>query len=132
MLTTLRQRNFALLWLGGLISVIGDWMLMVGLPIYILLLTHSVLATGAMMMVGRIPNLLVGPIAGVLVDRWDRKRIMIVGDVLFALWLVPLLFVTSPERVWLVYVVQFVESSIGQFFGPAENALLPTLVSKEH
>lgn len=131
MLTTLRQRNFALLWFGGLISLIGDWMLLIGLPIYVLILTHSVLATGVIMLVGRIPNLLVGPVAGVLVDRWNRQRVMVVGDALFALWLLPLLLVPSADRVWMVYLVQFVESSIGQFFGPAETALLPTLVSQE-
>jgi MFS family permease len=131
MLATLRQRDFALLWSGDVISVIGDWILIVGLPMYILLLTHSVLATGAMIIAGRIPSLLFGPLAGVFVDRWNRKRVMIIADALFALWLLPLLLVNSVERVWIVYLVQFAESSIGQFFGPAENALLPSLVSKE-
>jgi MFS family permease len=132
MFATLRQRNFALLWSGGLISLAGDWVLLVGLPIYVLLLTHSVLATSAMMMAARIPNLLFGMVAGVLVDRWNRQRIMVVGDVLSALWLLPLLFVTEASRVWLVYIVAFVESSIEQFFVPAENALVPNLVSQEH
>jgi len=131
MFATLRQRNFALLWSGGLISLAGDWVLMIGLPIYVLILTHSVLATSLMMIAARLPNLLFGVVAGVFVDRWNRQRIMVVGDVLSALWLLPLLFVTSADRVWLVYIVAFVESSIEQFFVPAENALVPNLVSKE-
>jgi MFS family permease len=131
MLATLRQRDFALLWSGDVISVVGDWVLIVGLPIYILILTHSVLATGAMLIAARIPSLLFGSITGVFVDRWNRKRVMIVADALFALWLLPLLLVNSLDRVWIVYLVQFAESSIGQFFAPAENALLPNLVSKE-
>ena len=131
MLATLRQRDFALLWSGDVISVVGDWVLIVGLPIYILILTHSVLATGGMMIAGRLPNILFGPLAGVFVDRWNRKRVMVVADALFALWLLPLLLVNSIDRVWIVYLVQFAESSIGQFFAPAENALLPNLVSKE-
>jgi MFS family permease len=132
MLTTLRQRNFALLWSGGLISLTGDWVLMIGLPIYVLVLTHSVLATSAILIAGRLPNLLFGALAGVFVDRWNRKRIMVVGDVLSALCLLPLLFVTAADRVWIVFLVAFAESSIEQFFVPAENALLPNLVSREH
>ncbi|HLW01185.1 MAG TPA: MFS transporter [Ktedonobacterales bacterium] len=131
MFATLRQRNFALLWSGGLISLTGDWVLMIGLPIYVLLLTHSVLATSVMMIAARLPNLLFGVFAGVFVDRWNRQRIMVVGDALSALWLLPLLFVTTADRVWLVYIVAFVESSIEQFFVPAENALVPNLVSQD-
>jgi MFS family permease len=131
MLATLRQRDFALLWSGDVISTVGDWVLIVGLPIYILILTHSVLATGGMMIAGRLPNILFGSLAGVFVDRWNRKRVMVVADALFALWLLPLLLVNSIDRVWIVYLVQFAESSIAQFFAPAENALLPNLVGKE-
>jgi MFS family permease len=132
MLTTLRQRNVALLWFGGVISAIGDWVLNIGLPIYILILTHSVLATGAILIAVQIPSLLLGPVAGVFVDRWNRQRIMIVGNALSAFWLLPLLFVTSGDRIWIVYIVAFVESSIEQFFRPAENALLPNLVSEDY
>jgi MFS family permease len=131
MLSLLRQRNIALLWSGNLISLMGDWALMTGLPIYVLILTHSVLATGALLIAEQIPSLLLGPVAGVFVDRWDRRRVMVIGDALFALWLLPLLFVNSIDRVWLVYVVQVVEASILPFFRPAENALVPNLVSKE-
>jgi MFS family permease len=128
---TLRQRNMALLWSGGLISLAGDWVLMVGLPIYILILTHSVLATSVMMIASRLPNLLFGLVAGVFVDRWNRQRIMVVCDVLFALFLLPLLLVTSADQVWIAYLVAFVESSIEQFFVPADNALLPSIVGKD-
>ena len=119
MLATLRQRNFALLWTGGLVSLTGDWVLMIGLPIYVLILTHSVLATGVMLIAGRLPTLLFGAVAGVFVDRWNRKRIMVVSDMLSALWLLPLLFIASVDHVWIAYVVAFVESSIEQFFAPA-------------
>src|ERR1051326_4041254 len=129
---TLRQRNFALLWSGGLISIAGDWVLLIGLPIYVLILTQSVLATSIMLIAARLPNLLFGLVAGVFVDRWNRQRIMVVCHILFAIWLLPLLLVTSADRVWIAYVVMFVESSIEQFFVPADNALVPTLVSKDH
>jgi len=131
MLATLRRRDFALLWSGGLISVTGDWVLIIGLPIYVLILSHSVLATSIILISGRIPSLLLGPLAGVFVDRWNRKRIMVVGNVLSALALLPLLLVTVDDRIWIVNVVAFVEASIEQFFVPAQNALVPNLVSTE-
>ncbi len=91
MLTLLRQRNFALLWFASLISLVGDWMLMIGLPIYMYILTHSALATSFMFMAGILPQIALGSVAGVFVDRWDRKRVMIITNVLLALCLLPLL-----------------------------------------
>jgi len=77
MIATLRQRNFALMWLAGLISLAGDWALSVGLPIYVYTLTHSVLATAITLMCAVTPGVLVGSVAGVFVDRWDHKRTMV-------------------------------------------------------
>src|SRR5262245_872585 len=131
MFATLRQRNFALLWFGGLISMTGDWVLFIALPIYVYTLTGSTLATSAMFVAEMIPNLLLGSVAGVFVDRWDRKRTMVIANLLLALGLLPLLAVQSVEQLWIVYIVAFVESALGQFFRPAENALLPQLVGEE-
>jgi len=132
MLTTLRQRNFSLLWSAGLISMIGDWMLFIALPIYVYKLTGSALATSTMFIAEMIPSLLLGSLAGVFVDRWNRKRIMVITNLLLALGLLPLLLVHSTAWLWVVYVVAFVESVLTQFFTPAESALLPLLVSEEH
>lgn len=130
MIATLRQRNFALLWLGGLISLIGDWTLLVGLPIYVYLLTRSVLALSIVVLAYSLPNIVLGSLAGVFVDRWDRKRIMVITNLLLALGLLPLLLVQTADRVWIVYLVAFVESCLEQFFIPAQNALLPSLVEE--
>jgi len=132
MLTTLRQRNFSLLWSAGLISMVGDWMLFIALPIYVYKLTGSALATSTMFIAEMIPSLLLGSVAGVFVDRWNRKRIMVITNLLLALGLLPLLLVHSTAWLWVVYVVAFVESVLTQFFTPAESALLPLLVSEEH
>lgn len=131
MLATLRQRNFGLLWLGGLISMLGDWALFAMLPFYIYERTGSVLAAGAMLIAYVAPGLLFGSIAGVFVERWDRKRTMLLANLLRAPLLLLLLAVRSPDWFWLVYLVAFVESTIGQFFTPAENALLPRLVGQD-
>jgi MFS family permease len=132
MLATLRQRNFGLLWLAGLISLAGDWMLRIALPIYVYQLTGSALATSTMLIAGMLPDLLFGSIAGVFVDRWDRKRTMVICNLLLAIGLLPLLAVRSAEQIWILYLVAFYESTIAQFFGPAENALLPQLVDETH
>ncbi|HZU00699.1 MAG TPA: MFS transporter [Ktedonobacteraceae bacterium] len=131
LLTTLRQRNFALLWLGGLISQTGDWLLIIGLPVYVYTQTGSVLATSLTLITGFVPGLLFGSLAGVLVDRWDRKWTLIISNLLLAIGLLPLLAVHSKASLWMVYPVLFFESTLEQVVLPAENALLPSLVSEE-
>jgi MFS family permease len=131
MIATLRHRHFWLLWLAGLISRMGDWVMLVGLPIYVYLLTRSVLATSLGFLAGGLPQVLLGSVAGVFVDRWDRKRTMIVTNLLLALALLPLLLVDRVGRVWIVYVVMLVEATIEQFVTPAQSAILPTLVGEE-
>ncbi len=132
MLAILRQRNFALLWLGGLISFVGDWVLFIALPVYVYDLTGSALATGGMFIAQTAPRLLLGSIAGVFVDRWDRRQTMIVANVLSAAALLLLLPVRSIADLWLVYLAAFLQASIALFFQPAESALVPTLVGEEH
>jgi MFS family permease len=132
MIAVLRQRNFSLLWFGGLISITGDWMLRIALPVFVFEMTSSTLATGIMFMVGTLPRLLFGSVAGVFVDRWDRQRTMIIVNLMLAVGLLPLLLVRSTEFLWIVYLVAFLQSMVSLFFGPAENALLPTLVDEKY
>src|SRR6266700_401381 len=132
MIAVLRQRNFSLLWFAGLISMTGDWLLFIALPMYIYQMTHSILATSTMFMVEVIPPIVLGSVAGVFADRWNRKYTMIITNILLALALLPLLLVKSPQMIWIAYASAFVSTTISQFFMPAEGALLPTLVDKEH
>lgn len=127
MLQVLRQRNFALLWVGGLISMVGDWVLFVGLPYEIYRQTGSTLATGAMVLALLLPRIVFGSVAGVYVDRWDRRRLMITVNLLLAVFLIPLLAVQS-VGLWIVYLVLVIESTLEQLFTPAEVALLPNLL----
>lgn len=127
MWATLRQRDFALLWFAGLISLTGNWMLSIALPVMIYEMTGSALAIGGMLLASTLPRILFSSVAGVFVDRWERRRTMVVINLLLALSLLPLLLVRSAEWLWLVYVVSFAQSALSQFFGPAENAMLPLL-----
>ncbi|MBV7339835.1 MFS transporter [Chloroflexi bacterium TSY] len=126
MFVVLRQRNFTLLWLGQLLSTTGDTMLLLALPLYIYEQTGSALETGTMTIVQYLPRILLGSVAGVLADRWDRRRIMMVSDLLRA----ALLLLLLTGELWMIYVIAFVEATISQFFTPAKDALLPNLVHK--
>jgi predicted MFS family arabinose efflux permease len=106
-------------------------MLAIALPFYVYDVSGSTVATGLMFMSLIVPSILLGSVAGVFVDRWDRRRTMLTADILRAATLLPLLTVSSSESLWLVIVVAFSGSAVSQFFVPAENSLLPSLVSEE-
>ena len=131
MISTLRHRDFALLWTAGLISVAGDFALIIALPLHAYALTGSAVATGGVFAASLLPRVLLGSIAGVFVDRWDRKRTMVAADLARAALLLPLLAVGSADLLWLLYLVRAVTGTIGLLFEPAESALLPRLVGEE-
>ena len=131
MFTLLRQRNFALLWFGGLISIMGDWVLGVALPFFVYQVSGSTIATAVMVAMELLPRLLFGSIAGVFVDRWDRRKVMVITSISQGLVILPLFLVRSAESLWIVYMVTFIQVTLAMFFGPAENALLPLLVPED-
>jgi MFS family permease len=131
MFTLLRQRNFALLWFGGFISIMGDMVLNVALPFFVYQVSGSTLATAVMVAAELLPRLLFGSIAGVFVDRWDRRKVMVMTSISQGLVILPLFFVQSAETLWIVYLISFIQVTFAMFFGPAENALLPLLVSED-
>ncbi|MCA1666563.1 MAG: MFS transporter [Thermomicrobia bacterium] len=130
MLAVLRQRNYGLLWIGQMISVFGDYVLLIALPFFIFDLTGSALATGAMFMAANLPRVLLGSVAGVFVDRWDRRRTVIAADLSRAALILILLTVHSVHWLWVVYLVACAQATIAQFFLPAKNAIIPLLVSE--
>lgn len=132
MLQALRRRNFALLWAGTGISMVGDWSLFAALPVYVYHTTGSTLATSAMFMIQVLPRLLIGSIAGVFADRWDRKRTLVSADFLRSLLVFSLLTVPLFDWVFMVYLVGFFESLVSQFAFPSERALTPVLAGREN
>ena len=123
----LRNRDFALAWLGGLISMLGGWALWIALPLYVYELSGSAFATSGVVVALVAPGILLGSVAGVFVDRWNRKTILVAGNLLLAAATLPLLALDD-SRLWLVYPTVFLLEVIEQFTGPAENAFLPSLV----
>jgi MFS family permease len=125
-----RNRNFSLIWTGQLISTMGSALTSLAASIYIYRLTGSALSVGLMLMATAAPSLVVGLFAGVFVDRYDRKKIMITADILRAIliMLIPLL---APFNVIWLYVIVMLTSAIGQFFDPAHESILPEVASDE-
>src|SRR6185369_5891165 len=111
--------------------MVGDWILRIGLVYHVFVLTNSTVVSAILMLSSFVPQLLLGSVAGVFVDRWDRRRTMVVTNLLLAVGLLPLLLVHDASRVWIVFIVLFYESLVAQFFVPAEQALLPRLVSDD-
>ena len=123
-----RNRNFAALWVGQTISFLGDYFYLLAIPIMINKLTGSALMVGLSVISSAVPMLLLGPLAGVFVDRWNRKTTMIVSDMLRGLLVLPCLLVKTPDQVWIYYLVGFLMSCVSRFFFPAQNAVLPLIV----
>ena len=125
-----RNRNFSLLWTGQLVETIGNSLTSIAASIYVYRLTNSALSVGLMLMATAAPSLLVGLFAGVFVDRYDRKKIMIAADVLrgVLILLVPILV---PLNVIWLYVIIMLTSAISQFFDPAHESILPEVASDE-
>ena len=128
MFQALRIRDFRLLWGAGLVSSLGSWLLVIAVPAHILAATGSLRDTGLTLAAAYLPQLVLGPVAGVLVDRWDRRRLMI-GSNLFCAGAVAVMLVgASPGRYWVLYVALIAESSGATLYGPALQARTPAIV----
>ena len=128
--TIFRNRRFRLMWSAQLVSTIGDSLIDIAAAILVYRLTGSALAVGFVLMATAAPSLLLGLFAGVFVDRYDRKTIMIVCDVLRGLFVLTIPFLISFGIVW-IYLAVAVISAIGTFFNPAHASVLPDIASDE-
>ncbi|WP_460651016.1 MFS transporter [Kribbella endophytica] len=126
-----RRRDYRLVLSAGLISLTGDWVLRTGLAFHVYTLTGSTLASGGLLLASFVPLVVLGSLAGVFVDRWDRRRTMIVVNLLHALVLLPLLAVRDESGLWVIYVIVLAQSCLQQFFRPAEQSLVPHLVDPQ-
>ncbi len=128
----LRHRSLRLLLSAGLISLTGDWILRVGLAYHVYVLTGSTLASAIMLLASFVPQIVLGSVAGVFVDRWHLKPTMVVTNLLLAAGLSPLLVVRHASQIWIVYAVVAFEGCVAQFFQPAAQSVVPQIVDDEH
>ncbi len=124
-------RDFRRVVGASLISLTGDWILMVGLMYRVYAVTGSTLASALLMLTASVPAVALGSVAGVFADRWDRRRTMVAANLLLAAGLVPLFWVHGRQHIYLVFPVLFFENIVQQFFSPAEQGLFPSLVRDE-
>jgi len=129
-LAVFRNRDFSFLWTAQLISTIGSSLTSLAASIMVYRITGSALSVGLMLMATAGPSILVGLIAGVYVDRYNRKRIMIISDLLRAV-LVVLIPVLVPYNIAWLYIIVALSSAIGRFFDPALESVLPEVASDE-
>lgn len=128
MLQALRIRDFRLLWGGGIVSSLGSWLLILAIPAHVFLVTGSLRDTGLTLAAEYLPLLVLGPVAGVFTDRWDRRRLMIATDMFRAGAVAVMLLGTSPGRYWVLYVALIAENSGFVLFTPALQARIPAIV----
>jgi len=125
------NRNFRLLFLGQTISQLGDWFNAVAVFALLLDLTGSATAVAWMMIVQFMPVAVVAPMAGVVVDRVDRRRLMIAADVVRGFLILGLTLVRRPDQVWIAYVVMALTVSASAFFEPARTAIIPSFTTAD-
>src|SRR5262245_57587789 len=123
-LAVFRRRSFALLWTAQSVSTTGSALTTVAAALLVYRLTGSALSVGLLLMAAALPGLLFGLVAGVFVDRWDRRRTMMAADLSRAVLVgaVPLLL---PYSLWWLFVAVVVSNTLRQFYEPAHASLLP-------
>ena len=124
------NRNYRLLWFGQIVSQLGDWFNSVALYALLLELTGTATSVALMIIVQFLPMAVIGPVAGVVVDRVNRRRLMIAADVLRGLVVLVLLMVRRPDQVWMVYLVMGTVVSLTAFFEPARTAVIPSVTTR--
>jgi MFS family permease len=128
MLHALRIRDFRLLWSARLVSSLGSWLLVIAIPAHVFVMTGSVMATGLTVAAEYLPSVVLGPIAGVVADRWDRRRVMVAADVFRAVAVALMLAARTPDTVWVIYAGLVAESAGTALFRPAAQAHMPVVV----
>ena len=123
--------QFRRLWLGNVVSLFGDWFNTIALYALILDLTGSEFALGAVFITKMLPWALASPLAGILVDRFDRRKAMIISDLLRAVIVLGFLLVDEPHEVFLIYLLTTVQVVVGSVFHPAQSASIPNVTKKE-
>ena len=140
MFAIFKKRDFSLMWSAQLVSTIGEALTDLAAAILIFSLTDSAFAVGAVLMVTAIPTLVFGLFAGVFVDRFDKKKILLLANLLrgFIVLGIPLAFTLSEQGVISedlaiasLYALVFISASVRQFFDPAWEAVLPEIASEE-
>ncbi len=124
----LRRADFRLLWLAQTISDLGDGLTTLALMLLALKLTGSPVAVAATLIALELPQVTIGLAAGVFVDRWERRRIMLASDFLRAIVVLGFVLVDAESRLWLLFGLALAQASVGTFFSPARMAFVAAVL----
>ena len=125
----LRQQPFRRLWLAQFVSIFGDMLALFGVISMITFRLHgTVVQVTAVTLSFALPMALISPPAGVLIDHWNIKRVMIASDLIRGVLVLLLVFVTDVRQICAIFAVL---ATVSCFFGPAQSVTLRTLVPKE-
>lgn len=128
------MQTFFVVWIGQLISVVGSNLTGFGLAVWMFLETDSVTLLALIMLASTLPGIVIGPVAGALVDRFDRRKVMLISDATagLATFVVAALFFTDSLELWHIYLMATIGSVANAFQEPAYTASVPLLVPKRH
>ena len=123
-----RNPNFRNLWLGSVISQFGDWFNVIAAAELITRLTDSGVALSYLFLARFLPLFVFSPFAGILADRWNRKHIMVLSDVLRGVTVLGFLFINDAGDIWFFYLLTVLQFSLSALFTPARGAVLANVV----
>ena len=123
--------NFRRFWLSGIISQAGDWFNYIGIFVLLTRLTGSGEAISWFLIAKFIPTTILGPAAGVVADRFNRKTILICCDLSRVVVVLGYLLVQEADQVYLIFILALVQESLWSFWHPARQAVLPDICTKE-
>ena len=129
-ITLIRQNsNFRWLWCGQLVSLLGDWFNLIASAILIADLTGSGLAIGVLFTIRMIAPFIVAPLAGICADRYNRKHLLIITDIIRVFIVFGFLFIRDENDIWLLYTLTTLLFAVSGFFSPARSAILPDVTT---
>lgn len=134
MLEMLKERNFRLLWIGETISLLGDQFTLIALPWLVLQLTGDALTMGIVLALAGIPRALFMLVGGALTDRFSPRKVMLASNIFRLLFVSAFaaLILSGTLQLWMIYLFALAFGTADAFYFPAQQAIVPRLVSKEH
>ncbi|HKS10095.1 MAG TPA: MFS transporter [Pyrinomonadaceae bacterium] len=126
-----RNQSFRRLWIGQVISELGNWFNLIAVLGLVRVVSHAAPEVTTIVLIARLaPSTIFAPLAGAFVDRWSRRTVMIVTDLLRVLIALAPLLVHRPEDLWIAYLSTALLSFVGIFFEAAKNAALPNITGE--
>lgn len=123
--------NFRRIWYGDVASMLGDWFNMIATYVLVRELTGSPLALAIVFLSKILPFALASPVAGLIADRYNRRRLMIASDLIRAVIVLGFLLVDEPGDLYFLYLLSALQVAVGAVFIPARSASIPNITSAE-